>query len=635
MSQIPRRSSTNLKQQRSSSVENVNSVGVAHMGYSHLPQGNRQSNGRTSSIGFGNLVRSSSIGRLSSGSGLGMKGEMKQLNTTEICQCILDILVNKLEYQNQPLTTKILLLPSTGLFYNLFEFLLKQIGIDEPIWNPSLLLQNQQQSNQNKPQSFSQPKQPTAIEQNKAKIELVIYYLNLLRYQNTPKAQVLQTMTTPKNWNQCLLILKFLCHDCEYLQIYDANKILFSFDRTKEIFHEYLKRVYPNFKNDFEFMHDDQFIKIKDDAIKRYESQLRGNVSLKNLEHENNQLRKQFEYLDANKNELDELLQEEQDLIRQCQEAEKEYQKTRGRLEDRGKQNKLHRDEIKASKEKLAQAEAEMAMKDAQYDKQLASGKQMDNLPVKFSQKEQELENLQNVFVELDQKKDSLHSKIMQRVQEIEKMIQSVNDLTTQIKLASSLPLDLFPVIEMLDFHKRIDICKDYKDKMFKIRESFNSSICKLHDVFSQTKDERQMMAERINSHQLKMNQIDAENRKLEEVLENLRKETIEILEVAKKDEKDSVKTFNEAEKQYENHKQILSDKENSINKSTEDQKKLLCNIKIDLQTQEQTYKELKDSNLKSLLESEKQKCKELDEFDWKLLGQKALEFLERIKADK
>ena len=69
----------------------------------------------------------------------------------------------------------------------------------------------------NKNQPISQPQasgQAQVIAQNKIKIDLVIFYLTILKYNNMPKLTVLQTMTTPKNWSHMLQILLFLANNC-------------------------------------------------------------------------------------------------------------------------------------------------------------------------------------------------------------------------------------------------------------------------------------------------------------------------------------------------------------------------------------------------------------------------------------
>ncbi len=95
--------------------------------------------------------------------------------------------------------------------------MLKNIGIHD-VWNPNLLTQAQN-NNQKGNMAFSsnQPQQNNAVAQNKARVELIIHHLTVLKYNNIPKANVIQTMTTPKNWTQMLQVLAFLCHDCQVL----------------------------------------------------------------------------------------------------------------------------------------------------------------------------------------------------------------------------------------------------------------------------------------------------------------------------------------------------------------------------------------------------------------------------------
>ena len=76
------------------------------------------------------------------------------------------------------------------------------------VWNPKHL------EPQNEPKSKQamlnqQPMQNVAT-QNKAKLELIIFHLNMLRYAYIPKLNILQSMSTPKNWTCMLQILYFL-----------------------------------------------------------------------------------------------------------------------------------------------------------------------------------------------------------------------------------------------------------------------------------------------------------------------------------------------------------------------------------------------------------------------------------------
>jgi hypothetical protein len=86
---------------------------------------------------------------------------------------------------------------------------MKEIGVND-VWNLNFLAA----ANPNQPMSSSQPSQqqnnPAAM--NKARIDLVIYHLNFLRFPNIPKPNVFQTMTSPKNWQIMLQILYFMAN---------------------------------------------------------------------------------------------------------------------------------------------------------------------------------------------------------------------------------------------------------------------------------------------------------------------------------------------------------------------------------------------------------------------------------------
>jgi hypothetical protein len=93
---------------------------------------------------------------------------------------------------------------------------MKELGLNE-VWNSAYLNNAQQQQGSSQSQ---QQQPPNAIAQNKARLELIIYHLTILRYSNIPKPNILQTMTTPKNWTQMLQILYFLCNNCWVMKIY-------------------------------------------------------------------------------------------------------------------------------------------------------------------------------------------------------------------------------------------------------------------------------------------------------------------------------------------------------------------------------------------------------------------------------
>ena len=107
--------------------------------------------------------------------------------------------------------------------------------------------------------------------------------------------------------------------------------------------------------------------------------------------------------------------------------------------------------------------EQELALKDIEYDKQLASGKKMDNLVNRHAQKVQQLDNLQNTYVDLGNQKEDLQKKLLKKSAVVAEKIRGVDDLVNRIKLSSSVSINKFPQIELLDFHKKTDIIQQYK----------------------------------------------------------------------------------------------------------------------------------------------------------------------------
>jgi len=60
--------------------------------------------------------------------------------------------------------------------------------------------------------------------------------LTVLKYINIPKANVIQTMTTPKNWTQMLQILAFLCHNCQVIHTNANISLIFNLNTEIQIF---------------------------------------------------------------------------------------------------------------------------------------------------------------------------------------------------------------------------------------------------------------------------------------------------------------------------------------------------------------------------------------------------------------
>lgn len=97
---------------------------------------------------------------------------------------------------------------------------MKQLGLGNDIWNAEILIKRnhlaENPKNKNQQSSSQQPAtgQAQIIAQNKARVDLIIFYLTIFKFNNIPKANVLQTMTTPKNWSHMLQILYFLANNC-------------------------------------------------------------------------------------------------------------------------------------------------------------------------------------------------------------------------------------------------------------------------------------------------------------------------------------------------------------------------------------------------------------------------------------
>lgn len=98
---------------------------------------------------------------------------------------------------------------------------MKYLGFGHDLWNQEILTKrnpNTEANSKNKNAPASQQSGATSqaqiIAQNKAKIDLVVFYLTVLKFNNIPKLNVLQTMTTPKNWSHMLQILHFLANAC-------------------------------------------------------------------------------------------------------------------------------------------------------------------------------------------------------------------------------------------------------------------------------------------------------------------------------------------------------------------------------------------------------------------------------------
>lgn len=339
---------------------------------------------------------------------------------------------------------------------------MKQIGIEE-VWNADYLLQNQAQPSKGQPQQQSAGS--SIVQQNKLRVELIIFYLEQLKFNNVPKPTVLQTMTTPKNWTHMLQIMHFLAHDSWFLVCYDATKVMTSYSpnfKTNQIIYSYLKQAY-SMCNDSDFTGSDRHIQMKEEMYIRYEEHMRGDNNLKELEENKAEEKKKLQYVLEVKEGFENSLKEERELINIVNEHEKKVKKMREENEERKKRIKLKKQSNAELRQTLANMEAEIAIKDVEYDKQLASGKKVENLQNRHSQKAKELEALQTAFVDLEEKKDELQMQLMNKTQEVKLAIAGINEMVNKIKLSSCLEIDEFPTFDILDFHKKSNLIKEYK----------------------------------------------------------------------------------------------------------------------------------------------------------------------------
>jgi uncharacterized protein YlbG (UPF0298 family) len=482
---------------------------------------------RASSIGRASLLN----GRLSMCGGL-KPGEVQPINQQEL---ISSIQMN-LQMLDKP-TTCNLNLPSTSTFYSLFEFLLNSIGIDD-VWNPNFLLDPHEKSKTSKikPACSSQPASgPNPIEKNKARLDLIIFHLNFLKYPSVPKLNVIQSMTTPKNWTAMLQILNFLGLCWRFLNNGDIVKLMYVNNPGKAITNKYIKEVFLNCKNDANYLNSEKYEKLTKETMKKFESQMRGSVNLKQLEVEYNANKAKFNLLDSQKNELEDLLQETEEKKLKQSVLDKEIETMKKQYEEELKSFKTEKKELISIREKLDAEEAVLASIEAAYDKQMAMNSvdtQMDNLPERHAQKLRELDSLQNRYIDLTNHIGELHSKQIQKTTQIKDAISLANEIVSKLVISSSLSysLDKLPYLDVVDFHKKRDLIKDYKEKVNKIRDEYVSEMCKLPEQFSQAKVEKKLILDKISKSSLTQAQLEQDIKSFEQYLSKLDAESHETL---------------------------------------------------------------------------------------------------------
>ena len=120
----------------------------------------------------------------------------------------------------------------------------------------------------------------------------------------------------------------------------------------------------------------------------------------------------------------------------------------------------MKKNENKIQKEELIFMQEEANFKDAENNKQLAGGKNMNNLANRHQQTEQKHEQLQYNYIELKEKRRDLQLKGIKKSSDLNDKIRSINGNVGMIKLSSSIAIDEFPQFESLDFDKKFNNTK-------------------------------------------------------------------------------------------------------------------------------------------------------------------------------
>ncbi|RNA17319.1 hypothetical protein BpHYR1_053930, partial [Brachionus plicatilis] len=537
----------NVIRQRPSSADNFRPSNM----------GARPSHGRNSSTG-----RPSTIGIFKNSDG-------KPVEPKDLASAIFE----ELDYLGYPFTEsfslKTLLLASTSTFYSIFEFLIKTIGISDP-WNPSYLIPANQPKNFHQPISSSQP---NAVQQNKNRIELIVYHLTFLKFPTVPKINVFQNMTTPKNWTIMLQILFFLCNDCRFLNLYDAESVLYSMAENQDFIYDYIRKMYNNVvTKGYEYITTEDYKKAKQESLLKYEKLLMGNMNIDKVNNELVNLKKNYEFLNNKRDEFDNLLKEEADLKRQVEKEEIGLGNEKLDYEDRIKRNDILKNECATLREKVNCMEHEVAVKEAQYDRQLASGKQLGNLPIKHSQTVKDLEDLQNLLSEIESEKDELYIVLNQKSLEAKSSINKTNEILNKIKIISKISIEEIPQLELVDLHKKNNM-KEYKELFAKVRKDYNESLCKIPNQMSMYLCEKKMIEDKIDTSRITLKNLEQDIKNNENLLAEMKTRTELTVLDFNCSINDKKNDLNEAKKQIEVSTERFMASEENLKKALDEQK--------------------------------------------------------------
>ncbi len=297
---------------------------------------------------------------------------------------------------------------------------------------------------------------------------------------------------------------------------------------------------------------------MKQELFTRFEKQGRGDNDLKKIEEQKLDHKKKLKYVLDMKEGFENTIKEERELINTTNENERLLVTAQSEAEDKKKLVKNLRAQNVEMKASLAKMEAEIGVKEAEYDKQLNSGKKVENLQNRHFQRAKELESLQTIFVDLEEKKDELQMQLMNKTQEVKDVIASINDMVKKITLNSSVDIKEFPQFDILDFHKKHDLIKQYKEQLQEIRTDYNANVCKLPEQLSQCREEFKLVEGKIASLRSKIASLESQIASREENFASTRAEHEEMYETLKQELVAREQELSELEKKEEQCKETV-----------------------------------------------------------------------------
>ena len=146
---------------------------------------------------------------------------------------------------------------------------------------------------------------------------------------------------------------------------------------------------------------------------------MRGDNNLKELEDTLAGEKKKLNHLIEVKESFEIFMKEERELIETVNESTRRSTTFQTESEERNKRLKLKKQKNAELKAILKKMEEEAAIKEAHHDRQMNKGQKVTNLHNRHSQKGKELESLQTIFVDLEEKKDEIQMQLMNKTLEV------------------------------------------------------------------------------------------------------------------------------------------------------------------------------------------------------------------------